>query len=278
MKKTTIFIAVAIIIIILAMVVGQSPKDLDTTPMVSDDNASTTKEMTDQTSPGVKPTSQIAITKIQVGEKANNYPAKAFASSVQTKNEGGYLIVQSGGENYHIELGPQKARTQTPLTGTNFGIAINGELISLSKPAYWNDDSASGWMYRQTTQTPDSLLNSLDKTRHSSIIGYAADGFPIYGPYGFVDEKNIFSGIKELRSSYQLKSNLRPANSPGGTYDGTYTQDYQYISGAGALDECNSRFGPTPDYPSGTYYYVLSKSFPTIPRCFIGVADPSFTK
>jgi len=43
------------------------------------------------------------------------------------------------------------------------------------------------------------------------------------------------------------------------------------------LDECNGRSGITPDYPNGTYYYVMTDSYPVIPRCLTGVADYSFT-
>jgi hypothetical protein len=34
----------------------------------------------------------------------------------------------------------------------------------------------------------------------------------------------------------------------------------------------------TPEYPDGTYYYVLTHEFPFVPRCLKGVVDPSFVK
>ena len=59
------------------------------------------------------------------------------------------------------------------------------------------------------------------------------------------------SAIKELKSSYQLRSGSRGGNgtdAPDGNYDGTYIQDYEYVAGQGDLDECNGRTGVTPEY------------------------------
>ena len=32
--------------------------------------------------------------------------------------------------------------------------------------------------------------------------------------------------------------------------------DWNYYEDLGDLDECNGRFGPTPEYPDGIYHYV----------------------
>ena len=50
-------------------------------------------------------------------------------------------------------------------------------------------------------------------------------------------------------------------------------QDYEYIEGQGDLDEANGRTGVTPEFPNGTYYYVVTDEFPGIPRYLVG--DPS---
>lgn len=115
---------------------------------------------------------------------------------------------------------------------------------------------------------------------HSPLIGYAADGYPVYGKYVYSDPNNMSSSIVEVTSSYQLKSGTRPGNgttAPDGAYDGTYTQDYEYVANLGDLDECNGRTGKTPEFPNGTYYYVLTADFPVIPRCLMGNPDKSFT-
>lgn len=43
---------------------------------------------------------------------------------------------------------------------------------------------------------------------HSKILGIALDGYPIYGPVGYVDPLNALSGTKTLVSSYRLKNPL----------------------------------------------------------------------
>ena len=55
-------------------------------------------------------------------------------------------------------------------------------------------------------------------------------------------------------------------------------QDYEYSAGLGQLDECNGRRGVTPEFPNGSYHYVLTDSFPFIPRCFRGTPDTSFVR
>ncbi len=47
---------------------------------------------------------------------------------------------------------------------------------------------------------------------------------------------------------------------------------------AADLDQCNGRFAVTPEYPNGTYHYVLTDAFPFIPRCWMGNPDSSFMR
>ncbi len=120
------------------------------------------------------------------------------------------------------------------------------------------------------------LADEEDGSRHSVIYGFAADGYPIYYKYSYTTANDASTAIKELTSSYQLKSGTRPGDgttAPDGSYDGTYIQDYEYVEGLGDLDECNGRTGVTPEYPGGTYYYVITSDFPRVPNCFKGTPD-----
>lgn len=103
----------------------------------------------------------------------------------------------------------------------------------------------------------------------SPVIGFAADGYPIFGSY--FDDNGV---IRKALSSFKLKSGSRPsdADNPGGTYDGTYRDDYEYTPGAGDLDECN---GMTVD---GVYGYFVTDDYPYVLGCFKGEPDPSFYK
>jgi hypothetical protein len=104
----------------------------------------------------------------------------------------------------------------------------------------------------------------------SNIIGWAYDGNPIYGPYGYSDSENSNSITKLLESGYTLNpSNIidRPSNFAAGFF----IEDYEYTN-SGDLDENNGRFGKTPEFPNGVYAYfaTLDTSFtPKFPY-FIG--------
>ena len=105
-----------------------------------------------------------------------------------------------------------------------------------------------------------------DANTPSGVIGFAADGFPIYGPW-FESNRRI----AKARSSYRLKSGTRPSG-PGGAYDGAFVDDYEYVEGLGDLDACN---GQT---VNGQYGYYITETYPFILGCFSGTPHPSFTK
>lgn len=124
----------------------------------------------------------------------------------------------------------------------------------------------------------DSL--NIDGTQHSPIVGYAADGFPIYYKYLYSDPQDSNSPLSTFDSGHSLRSGNRPGDgvtAPDGAYDGLYIEDYEFIDSNWPLDECNGRFGITPEYPEGTYHYVMTDSWPYIPRCLYGtVIDNAF--
>ena len=94
-----------------------------------------------------------------------------------------------------------------------------------------------------------------------------------------MDAHDSASELTTLVPSYQLKSGERPgdgSSAPCGEYTGVYTADYEYVAGLGDLDEGNGREGVTPEFASGTYYYVITDSYPGIPRCFVGTPSQDF--
>lgn len=110
--------------------------------------------------------------------------------------------------------------------------------------------------------------------RPSPLIGYAADGFPIFAMTAKVDGK-----VKRMRSSYRLKPGNRPGGrKPSGPHDGSFINDYEYVRGAGDLDACNGVEVTTPDYPNGVYAYFLTRKFPVVPRCLVGKIGKGFKK
>lgn len=236
-------------------------------------------------------------------------PAYASSSGVTLTVEGPYRVMRATGlpdhptgafpnrgnpnhmseQDYVFRIPVQGQQTgyTTPLQmRISFGVALNGIPFDPGANEFWNGDRSSGWQYEAMALGPRlgldennahvqpsgayhyhglpiGLLRELSSSGRQTLIGYAADGFPIYS--------------ENKRSSYRLKSGTRPSG-PGGSYDGTFVADYEYVPGLGDLDDCNGRSGATPEYPNGTYYYVVSETFPFIPRGFKGTPDPSFDK
>ena len=123
---------------------------------------------------------------------------------------------------------------------------------------------------------PEELVSDLLQAAGGSLddpdmvmVGYAADGFPMYARYGYADPLDASSEIVSVEGSYELKSGTRPSG-PGGSYDGTFTNDWEYVADSGDLDECNGRYGVTPEYPNGIYHYFLTDDYPFIQRCVWG--------
>jgi hypothetical protein len=87
---------------------------------------------------------------------------------------------------------------------------------------------------------------------HSPIIGWAYDGNPIYGPYGFNTETE--GRIRYMESGYRLISNQTNRPSTALYPEGMFVEDYIF-SNDGDLDEHNGRYCITPEFPNGTYAY-----------------------
>ncbi|OYT92130.1 MAG: hypothetical protein CFE43_10395 [Burkholderiales bacterium PBB3] len=104
-----------------------------------------------------------------------------------------------------------------------------------------------------------------------TLIGWAADGFPIYARYGYSVAANASSALKVMTGSYKLKTTIS-ATRPTTTVAplGTFAQDWEYVAGSGDLDECNGRSGVTPEFPAGTYHYFATDSYPFLQRCVKG--------
>jgi len=114
-------------------------------------------------------------------------------------------------------------------------------------------------------------MYDLTGSRESGLIGFAADGYPIFGP--FIDDNGV---VRRVRSGYTLRQGARvslPGEGafPGGTYDGWFIDDWEWTD-AGDLDECN---GMTVD---GVYGYYVTDTYPWVIACFKGTPDASFRK
>tara|TARA_B100000497_G_C7689451_1_gene418709 strand:- start:227 stop:1306 length:1080 start_codon:yes stop_codon:yes gene_type:complete len=235
------------------------------------------------------------------------------ANNIPDHNIGvaGPNTVSPQNNTYSINTNPQVGTNTTALLSNSgpaysFGILLNGVEVDPEAAKPWphtGSMASANWTWNLEAMhvrigldcnnahvqpngqyhyhgNPTLLIESMNISNNDmTLIGYAADGFPIYFKYGYNNATTSSGGVKTLESSYRLKSGSRPGDgdtAPCGTYDGVYSNDFEYIEGLGDLDQCNGRVGVTPNYPEGTYYYVITDDFPYIPRCFVGSPSNDF--
>jgi hypothetical protein len=118
---------------------------------------------------------------------------------------------------------------------------------------------------------PEGFISKLGKGQPMTLVGWAADGFPIYARYGYTEATNAKSAVTVVKSSYRVKT-APDANRPATSLYpmGTFLQDYEYVAGLGNLDYCNGRTGVTPEFPKGIYHYYATDNYPYLQRCVKG--------
>lgn len=110
---------------------------------------------------------------------------------------------------------------------------------------------------------PSDGLYVINTSQHSPLLGFAYDGFPIYGAYAYTNT-NGTGAITRMKSSYQLRTNTTRVNGPAinqvvGTqtfFNGYFREDYEYVAHPGDqtyLDIHNGRVCNTPEYPASLY-------------------------
>ena len=116
---------------------------------------------------------------------------------------------------------------------------------------------------------------------HSPILGWAYDGNPVYGPYGYSNPRDAASPAARMRSGFQVRemshrqtlaawsaglhrvnASLSPKQyGPDVTAArplGWYVEDFEFVAGSGDLDVYNGRYTVTPEFPNGTYAYFVT--------------------
>ncbi len=180
-----------------------------------------------------------------------------------------------------------------------WGVAVNGVPFEAGTAEYWHGDRRGGWNYDALGGAvrlgldanhahvqrsgayhyhalPTGLMRQLGWTAdsHSPLIGWAADGYPVYAVTG-----DLGNGVQRVRSSYRLRTEARPGgDEPHGAGDGTFVQDWKYVAGSGDLDECNGAVTRSAEFPAGSYAYFITEGYPFVARCWIGTPDTSFQK
>lgn len=217
-----------------------------------------------------------------------------------------------------VPSNPQPAKsTASARMGAAWGVALNGVVFDPGTAEVYNDgDRSNPWHYEallsNTTMgttpkikvglgldqshghvqpngayhyhgLPTLLVERLAGGAEKKVthVGWAADGYPVYAIYAYAKPEDPKSAVKSMKSSYQLKTKDRGGDgkeTPTGKPDGSFGLDFEYVAGSGDLDEFGGRTGVTPEFPKGTYYYVMTEDYPFIPRKFKGTPDASFSK
>lgn len=201
--------------------------------------------------------------------------------------------------SFRVPVAPRKGNARPLPRGSAFGVAVNGVPFDPNAAEFWQGNPRAGWTYNalggavalgldanyahvQPTGAyhyhglPVGLMQQLgwSASKASPLIGFAADGFPIYALTGDVNGQ-----VVRMTSSYRLKSGTRPGGAaPSGRYDGAFVQDYVYRAGSGTLDECNGATVRNAEFPNGTYAYFLTDTYPVVPRCLKGALGAGFGK
>jgi len=189
-----------------------------------------------------------------------------------------------------------------PIYGLGDSKSWNGSANVAGGPGIWNvevykgegvslDTALSAHPQQQgayhSHAKPRRLYQDVPTSQHSPIVGYAFDGYPVYGPYGYSTPMNSGSAITRMKSGYSLRNITVRTMLPYGvtasqtgppvnsTYPiGTYCEDYEWLaSNGGDLDIYNGRFCVTPEYPGGTYAYFCTIDASTTPQFpyYIGI-------
>jgi hypothetical protein len=189
-----------------------------------------------------------------------------------------------------------------PIYGLGDSKSWNGSTNANNGPGVWNVEVYEGEGVSLDTAfsahpqqagayhshaKPRRLYQDVPVTEHSPIVGYAFDGHPIYGPYGYSIPTDPTSAVIRMKSGYSLRSITTRTTLPygvtasqtgppvNGTYPiGTYCEDYEWLlSNGGDLDKYNGRFCITPEYPAGTYAYFTTIDATATPQFpyYIGI-------
>jgi hypothetical protein len=177
------------------------------------------------------------------------------------------------------------------------GVFLNGmpiynqfEALSFNGANIWHYDRIAYAARPDPTHPPATgLLEELvARGGRGPLIGFALDGYPVYGPWEGISSSYRHRAITK-RHTLPDATELTPAQyGPDVSADipmGTFVEDYEYVPAEGQLDQFNGRFTVTPEYPAGTYAYFLSAdrnghlAWPNLmgPRLFGKLSVPSGT-
>lgn len=203
-----------------------------------------------------------------------------LTSSIDSNNV--YITSGSLDNRYNIPiLASYNVVTKAPedIPNNFIGVTVTGVPIVNPIKGSWKNQGVWNYNAVRTNETltegvyqitPASAgLTAWSTTQASPKVGWAFDGLPIYGPYGYEDPSNTSSNVVAISSIFELKTGTRPSG-PSGTYTGHFVEDYQAntaLAGTNGYvtNVYNLRYGYTIDSPSTKiWHYVANDNFPFV--------------
>jgi len=136
----------------------------------------------------------------------------------------------------------------------------------------YNDNLSYGIVGYSTDRDGTTFLDSNSEDEHSKVIGWANDGNPIYGPYGFDDPNDNNSVTRRIETGYKESPNNIENRPSTDVFElGYFIEDYVF-NDSGDLDSHNGRYTKTPEFPNGVYAYFVGVST----NISTGKLDPKF--
>ncbi|MBO2009061.1 YHYH protein [Hymenobacter negativus] len=208
-----------------------------------------------------------AVTGGNIGVLINGVPIYNYADGMSYQNQGVWrqnaVVFERGG--FDCSKGhPAPVFLTTPGPGVT---PVGGNYHHHQNPSAFNIATVP-----LSTVCNIYLADGLyvpDSTRHAPLIGFAFDGYPIYGGYGYTNPLAV-SAIKRMVPSFRKRNITARTTLPNGSAAsqvgptlaaqalGSYFEDYEQVAGLGNLDDHNGRFCVTPEYPQGTYAYFAT--------------------
>ncbi len=145
--------------------------------------------------------------------------------------------------------------TGIPVYGPMEGPMPSDEAYGDPKYNGWLD--ACGGHTGPGSEYHDHVINPAGRCGFAAntIVGYAIDGFPIYGPRGCLNAGCTTTAV--------MTSGYRRTGNP--TRDAWSAYTYRASRSTTALDRCNGR-----TQPDGSYGYHVTSAFPYVIGCFRG--------
>lgn len=211
----------------------------------------------------------------------NNGDAQSYSTSTGTVSFNGQGI-------WNRLAGPTEGPT---FDAANAHQPQNGQYHNHINPKALRYQLGDAVTFNAATQT----YSEATPTKHSPIIGWANDGLPIYGPYGYASALDAGSGVRRMTSGFTKRDGTNGTDNlaatgrvklpawaasvqgrsqtlaatqygPSTTTSaiGTFAEDYEYLGDLGKtqgvdfdLNRQNVRFCVTPEFPGGTYAYFV---------------------